>query len=306
MDDRVTLKDHLKKQGCEEALAELILQFEDVCGEIYMQLETSMVQYVQSSNSSGDEQLNLDLIADEILVKYLDKSDLVSCYCSEERPSETCFSKKAREHYVVAYDPLDGSSVVEAGLAVGTVIGIYKPGTNLIGATGRDQVAALYVLYGSPIKIVYTVCKGVHVFSRSPEGKMILEEENVQLKNKGDICAIGGFQNIFDIPGYHDALHYWIENHYKLRYSGSMTADLHNILKKRGGIYTYPRSKLRLLYECNPLGLIFEEAGGIATDGKMNVLDIPIASFEHKLPILIGSQEDVATTQKFLTTDSTD
>lgn len=270
--------------------------------KIYAALKEQKIEYSSSLNSSGETQLSHDLIADEILEKSLGESGKVSCFVSEERESDTCFISHEPDKLLVAFDPIDGSSVAGAGLAVGTSLGIYQGKNSFLECTGRDQVAAMYLLYGPRILLVYSVGEGVHLFAYNQKTKcFMLEQSDLTLKEEVKVCSIGSLQHSCDIPGFPDLILHWEREGFSQRYSGSMAADINGILYRGGGIFAYPSAKLRLLYECNPFAFLVEQAGGRARDmcGR-NILDLPIKSIDATSPILIGESGQVAAAEKLL------
>ena len=298
----MNLKQHLGKSGAFEDVQKVILAAAEAGKEIYQALKTQKIEYSLSKNISGERQLSHDLIADKILKKALEDSRSVSCFVSEERDTELCFVKHVPEKLLVAFDPIDGSSVAGAGLAVGTSLGIYRGAKNFLSITGRNQVAAMYLLYGPRVLLVYTVCKGVHLFVLNEKtGDFKLEQENIKIDEDAKVCGFGGMQKASQVAGFPALISYWEQENFTLRYSGSMTADVNGILKRGAGIFVYPAAKLRMLYECNPFALLVEEAGGSARDlcGR-DILDIPISAIDARSPILIGAKKEVEIAEKFL------
>ncbi len=298
----MNLAQHLQK-NCEcKDTQKTILAAASASIDIYQALKVQKIEYTHQENTSGETQLSHDLIADEILAKKLEATGSVSCFVSEERASEMCFIKHIPNKLVVAFDPIDGSSVASSGLAVGTSMGIYRGVRNFLEATGRHQVASVYFVYGPRIICVYSTGKGVHLFAYDEEAKQFnLEQENLKLKDGLKICGIGSLQKSDNIAGFTDLINHWGKEGFSLRYSGSMTADMNGILKRGGGIFAYPDSKLRLLYECNPFAFLIEQAGGKARDmcGR-DILDLPIKAIDDTSPILIGATKEVEAAEKFL------
>ena len=226
----------------------------------------------------------------------------VSCFVSEERESDVCFLTHEPEKLLVAFDPIDGSSVAGAGLAVGTSLGIYRGQDSFTNCTGRDQVAAMYLIYGPRILLVYSVGEGVHLFAYNEEKWIFeLEQEDIKLQDGVPICSIGSLQKSCDIKGFPDLILHWEKSKYGLRYSGSMAADMNGILYRGGGVFAYPASKLRLLYECNPFAFLIEQAGGKAVNMcGTAILDLPIKHIDATSPILIGDKANVEVAESFL------
>ena len=205
--------------------------------------------------------------------------------------------------YSVAYDPLDGSSLVDVNLAVGTIVSIYQ-GPELL-QPGRNQVAALYILYGPRVSLVYTVGDGVHEFTMNQLMEYTLSREDITMQPSGDIYSPGGQRNKY-VPGIEQYVQYLEGKGAKLRYSGGFVPDINQILMKGKGVFMYPmlqgvpNGKLRILYELNPMAFIIENAGGSASDGRRRILDIPPEGLDQRAPVFIGCKEDVAKAVEFL------
>jgi fructose-1,6-bisphosphatase I len=253
-------------------------------------------------NIYDEEQLALDKSADEILKNQLQHSGFVREYASEERDMVMQIGQ-GNEKYFITADPLDGSSLVETNLAIGTIIGIHKES---IFSDGRTTlVAAVYITYGPLITMVYSAGKGTHEFVLNREGEYVLSEENIQLKERGDIYSLGGLRRDWT-PEHLQYIEFLEKEGYKLRYSGGFVPDINQVLIKRGGIFTYPalkkspKGKLRLLFELQPMAFIIEQAGGEATDGRKDILSIKVEELNQRCPIYIGSRFEVEKAKDFL------
>jgi len=241
-------------------------------------------------------------VSDDILKNKLAHSGFVSHYASEELEDIVAIGK-GNEQYIVTADPLDGSSLVDTNLAIGTIIGIHRKS---IFDTGRNSmVAALYITYGPLITMIYSAGKGAHEFVLDREGEYVLSEENIRLKDKGSIFSPGGLRKDWTEPHlkFIDKLE---ADGYKLRYSGGFVPDINQVIIKRGGIFTYPalkkspNGKLRLLFELQPMAYIVEQAGGKATDGRKDILNVQVTSVNQRSPIYIGSATEVAMAGQYL------
>ncbi|OEK05421.1 class 1 fructose-bisphosphatase [Roseivirga misakiensis] len=256
-----------------------------------------------AENVQGEEQQNLDVAADIRFTRALKKGGEVAAIISEEA-EEIIDLQNPRSKYIVAIDPLDGSSNIDVNVSIGTIFSIYRRVSPLGGPVqmedvlqpGKDQVAAGYILYGSSTMFVYTTGKGVNGFTYEPSlGEYILSHQNMRIPENGSIYSINeGSFNSFP-EAVQDYVNTCKEREYSARYIGSLVADFHrNVLK--GGIYIYPSTakapngKLRLLYECNALALIAEEAGGAATDGKGRILEIEPSELHQRVPFFVGSK----------------
>jgi fructose-1,6-bisphosphatase I len=292
--ERVILEQHLA--GCEADLANLILRIGESCKKIKNGF-ASRQSCSDTENIYGEKQMALDKWADETLIADLRSSGLVKYLASEEQPEMLEFESAG--NLGVTLDPLDGSSLIGVNLAVGTIVGIYRG--NVL-APGNTMVGAMYVLYGPLTTLTYTVKKGVHEFVLGPEGKFVLQEENIRMP-EGKIYAPGAARK-----DYLDVHRKWIEalesEGYKVRFSGSFVADVHQILHK-GGVFTYPgyrgkeKGKLRLLFEGNPLGFIVTQAGGATSHGKGDMLAVKPESISQRIPIYIGGRKEIQLIEKF-------
>ena len=256
-----------------------------------------------TSNLYGEEQLALDVLSDRIIRKRLIHSGVVCNIASEEMDEIFQAQASADGLYSVAYDPLDGSSLVDVNLAVGTIVSIYR-GCDLL-QEGRNQVAALYILYGPRVSLVYTVGNGVHEFTMNNLMEYTLSRENITMKPSGDIYSPGGLRNKYS-EGVEKYVRYLEAKGSKLRYSGGFVPDINQVLMKGKGLFMYPalngspNGKLRLLFELNPMAFLLEHAGGAATDGKRRILDLKPEGLDQRAPIFIGCSEDVAKAMEFV------
>lgn len=259
-------------------------------------------------NSTDDVQHKLDVISDDVVASALAATGLVCAMASEENeglivPSDT----ELRGPYVVAYDPVDGSSNIDVAASIGTVFGIYRrvstgdgPGdlTDVL-QPGTGLIAAGYILYGSSTILAYSSGDGVHFFTLDPTfGEFLLTRDHVVEHGAAHVYSINeGNSSRWNEP---DVA--WVEHvkaaGYSGRYIGALVADFHRNLQK-GGIYAYPgdsripAGKLRLLFECAPLAYVAEQSGGAATDGRRRILELQPAKIHHQTPLYIGSQSEV-------------
>ncbi len=253
----------------------------------------------KTENSSGEEQLKLDVLSDKIIIEQLEYSELVACCASEEQDGLIHFPAP-RGKYTVAFDPLDGSSLVDANLTIGSIFGIWE-GCELVGKKGRDLIAAAYAIYGPRVELIVALKeKGVFIFEMNDVGEFMLTQKNLQLKELSKYFAPGNLRATAIKPKYLSLVEKYIAEGRTLRYSGGMVPDLHHILKKGEGIFTYPgcskhpNGKLRLAFECAPFAMIFEEAGGLALDVHgTNILDLELKEQHQRTTIFIGSKKEV-------------
>ena len=272
-----------------------------------------------ATNVHGEDVMKLDIFADDQLISALERSLITCMVISEENDGIVRLSSHGGK-YIVYLDPLDGSSNIDVNVSIGSIFSIYiresrfEPGIKEEDALqiGTRQVAAGYVLYGSSTTLAYTTGLGVSLFTLDPSiGEFILTNRAVKIPEHGCIYSINeGSYNSWN-KGLKKYIKYCqqedskTDRPYSARYIGSMVADIHRTLIK-GGIFIYPHSKrypsgkLRLMYECNPLSFIIEQAGGIAVDGEQRIMEIVPTSIHEQTPIYIGSKENVNILMDFL------
>jgi fructose-1,6-bisphosphatase I len=277
--------------------------------------------FTGDENVHGEKVKKLDIYAHEMMIKAMDHGGHLCVMASEEEediihiPQEFHIGK-----YVLLFDPLDGSSNIDANVSIGTIFSIYRrvspgnePGTmEDCLQQGLHQLAAGYIIYGSSTLFVYTAGNGVHGFTLDPSfGEFILSHPNIKTPKKSKIYSINEGNYLYWHQGLKKYIK-WLQDEdkatsrpYSARYIGSMVADIHRNLLY-GGIFMYPadsrnpNGKLRLMYECNPMAFLVEQAGGRASDGKRRILEVQPKSLHQRTPIFIGSEEDVMLVEKFL------
>ncbi|KQT17613.1 fructose 1,6-bisphosphatase [Chryseobacterium sp. Leaf404] len=278
-----------------------------------------------NQNIQGEEQQKLDVIANDIFITALSQREVVCGIASEENDDFIdikCGENGHLSKYVVLIDPLDGSSNIDVNVSVGTIFSIYRrvtePGTPVqledFLQKGVNQIAAGYVIYGSSTMIVYTTGNGVNGFTLDPSlGTYYLSHPNMRFPETGKIYSINEGNYIKFPQGVKNYLKYCQmeegDRPYTSRYIGSLVADFHrNMLK--GGIYIYPsygqspNGKLRLLYECNPMAFLAEQAGGKATDGFRRILEVEPTELHQRIPFFAGSIKMVEKAEEFMRIDS--
>lgn len=248
------------------------------------------IGYSQQENSSGETQLQLDIQCDLIIEEELSKIPSVHTIASEEKEHEMLINENGK--YFIAYDPLDGSSLVDVNLSVGSIFGIYE------GEWGaRNMVASCYVVYGPRVEMIFAQTKAKLFLLQGDEFEFVKE---IRLNEKGNLNAPGGTQQNW-APYHKEMVESFFAEGYRLRYSGGMVPDLHQILLKGGGLFSYPATsdrpdgKLRKLFEVYPFAFIFKIAGGDVTDG-MNE-DLMSLSHDHihgTSPCFFGSKYEIA------------
>ena len=328
----ITLNRHIIEE--ERKIPEATGQLSDLLGDIALackvvSLEVNRAGLIDILGLTGDENVQgeevkkLDIYANETLKNIMKIGGHACALCSEEEenfvPIDEVYSDYSHK-YIVHFDPLDGSSNIDANISIGTIFSIYKrlslsgPGTiEDCLQHGVKQIAAGYVVYGSSTIMVYTAGKGVHGFTLDPSvGEFLISYSNMMIPKKSSTYSVNegnyanwsvGMQKYIDYLKQPDKK---TGRPYSLRYVGSLVADFHRNLLY-GGIFLYTadnknkNGKLRLMYEANPLAFLVEQAGGLATDGKNRILDIHPASLHQRTPLIIGSEEDVLLAKKFLT-----
>lgn len=296
------LDSHLYKADVPDRLRHLVMYIARAGKYINHALQMGDMGATGTQNKSGDDQLALDVLTDKIIMENLDVCNIVSHVISEEQDDITiCECKENKEVYSVAYDPLDGSSLVETNLAIGSIFAIFE-GKGFIGRTGREMVAAINIVYGPRTTLMYTVGKGTHEFTLNDVGEFTLTAENITIKDSAKHFAPGNLRAGNKNAKYKKLVNHWMDEEYTLRYSGGMAADINHILKKGEGIFTYPpnppkypKGKLRLLFECNPFSFLMEQAGGASSNGEVDIMDIEVTELHQRTPIYIGSKEEVKT-----------
>jgi len=276
--------------------------------------------FTGENNVHGEKVKKLDIYAHEMLIKAMDHGGHFCVMASEEEEDIIHLPPHQKiGKYVLLFDPLDGSSNIDANISIGTIFSIYKRVSEGNGhgtledciQPGYKQVAAGYIVYGSSTILVYTTGQGVYGFTLDPAfGEFLLSHDEIKIPKQGRIYSLNE-GNYFSWPqGLKNYIKYLQANlfdgkPYQARYVGSMVADIHRTLLY-GGIFIYPgdkrnpKGKLRLMYECNPMSMIIEAGGGRSTDGKKRILEIQPESLHERTPIYIGSEEDVLLVEKFL------
>jgi fructose-1,6-bisphosphatase I len=279
-----------------------------------------------ATNVQGEEQMKLDVYADEMLINVLRYSNDCAGIASEENDNFIAFEDEysINSKYVVLFDPLDGSSNIDVNASIGTIFSIYRRVSPLGSPCtaedflqpGNRLMAAGYVIYGSSTMLVYATRLGVNGFTLEPSiGEFCLSHPDMKCPEMGKIYSLNQGNTRKYEKCMNDYLEYCMESNkedgrpYSHRYIGSMVADLHRTLIK-GGIFIYPgdqknpKGKLRLQYECNPMSFIIEAAGGASSDGHQRVLDIQPDELHQRVPIFIGSKHMVNKALEFVTSDS--
>lgn len=315
--DEFTLKQYLLFPSATGQLSSLLrdigLAAKRINAEINKAGLLDITGFAGTKNIQGEEVKKLDIFANEQLIKVLQNGISCAGAGSEENEGVLIFNTPQNNNskYIVLFDPLDGSDNIGNNISIGTIFGIYRrasaTGTPCTGADfiqkGLKQEAAGYILYGSSTMLVYATRQGVNGFTLDPNiGEFCLSHENIQCPKHGAVYSFN-FSNLYQYPeyirSYIDAHLSWNAHNpgsYTARYVGSMVADLHRTLLQ-GGIFMYPGTiekpggKLRMQYECNPFAFIFKMAGGKASNGFKEILDLQPAKLHERSPLFIGSAE---------------
>ena len=243
----------------------------------------------ENQNSTGDTQLKLDIASDIVIQKKFEQLNCIKQIVSEEQDNIIDINQDGK--YLIAYDPLDGSSLVDVNLSVGSIYGIYKN-----EFSGKNIVAAIYVVFGPRVEMVIADGRNVKMY-RLLDGEFKYIQD-IKLNQKGKLQAPGSTQQCW-YPYHKQMIDNFFANGYRLRYSGGMVPDLHQILLKGGGLFSYPgtsdkpKGKLRQLFEVFPFGFIYKQAGGDAIDGINDVLEVKTTHIHDTTPCFFGSIEEI-------------
>jgi len=276
----------------------------------------NLVGLAGETNVQGEEQKKLDVLSNDIMVNALRASGKTAVLVSEELEDAIIIEGRNRGKYCVVFDPLDGSSNIDAGVNIGTIFGIYQVRPDSKGSLsdvlrpGREMVAAGYTMYGSSANLVLSTGSGVNGYTLDAAlGEFILTHPDIQIPARGKIYSFNEGNSMY----FHPQVNAYLKSikfppsgksPYSARYIGSMVADVHRTLLY-GGIFGYPddkknkRGKLRLLYEAFPMAFLIEQAGGIATTGTRPILDITPTTIHERCPVFLGSKDDVMDLMKF-------
>ncbi len=273
------------------------------------------------TNIQGENQQKLDVLANEKFIQTLKNREIVCGIASEEEDhfiSINSFDENHQNKYVVLIDPLDGSSNIDVNVSVGTIFSIYRRVTP-VGTPvtledflqpGKNQIAAGYIIYGTSTMLVYTTGNGVNGFTLNPAlGTFYLSHPDMKYPETGKIYSVNEGNYIHFPQGVKDYIKYCQKEEgdrpYTSRYIGSLVSDFHRNMIK-GGIYMYPKSsmaekgKLRLLYECNPMAFLAEQADGKASDGFQRIMEIEPKELHERVPFFCGSRKMVEKVEEFI------
>ncbi|HFC3272306.1 TPA: class 1 fructose-bisphosphatase [Neisseria gonorrhoeae] len=308
------LPEHLQQNQLPEALGGVLLSVVSACTEINAKVRLGALAGVLgmagTGNIQGEDQKKLDVIANNIMIDTLKANPAVAGLASEEE--DTFVSAGENGRYLVLFDPLDGSSNIDVNISVGTIFSILaKPesalATESFLQTGRQQLAAGYVLYGPQTQLAFTFGHGVYVFTLNAENEFVLTKENPKVPESTKEFAINMSNRRHWLPPVQQYVDELLAGetgtrgkNYNMRWVASMVAEIHRILM-RGGVFMYLQDKrdpskpgkLRLMYEANPMALILEQAGASASNAYQAMLDIQPESLHQRVAVIMGSSEEV-------------
>jgi fructose-1,6-bisphosphatase I len=300
-------------------LYDIALAAKMIANKVRMAGLADIIGATEHENVQGEIQQKLDVLANDMIIKAMDHGGRLCAMASEEEPDIIQIPDNFRcGKYCLLFDPLDGSSNIDVNVPVGTIFSVVRKITR--GSRGemedmlqpgRRQVAAGYVIYGSSTMMVYTTGQGVHGFTLDPQiGEFLLSHPNIRIPEHGRYLSVNdSYEQVWDedvralmrryrgLDGVRDPM--------SVRYVGSLVADFHRNLLG-GGLFAYPaneknpRGKLRLLYEANPLAFIVEQAGGLASNGAIRILDVEATELHQRTPLYIGSKNDVIMADRML------
>jgi len=299
----VRLENFLARTGTDKHLTELILFFGNLAQTVKKGffIHTFRPQNTRKAkNIFGEKPRELDKYADSVFVDGLKKKRLAR-YLATEEQGQIIEIENPKNDFGIVIDPIDGSSLIDVNLTLGSIIGIYP---SCVLEKGSKMIGALYILYGPLTTLTFTVGNGVHEFAIDNNGQFTLRTQNLKISD-GKIYSPGALRKDY-LPAHEKWIKYLEQAGYTLRYSGCFVADIHQILHK-GGVFTYPgfkgreKGKIKLLFEANPMGKIIHEAGGSVSNGRSNILDITPRSIADTTPVYIGGKKEINSIQKLMT-----
>jgi fructose-1,6-bisphosphatase I len=305
-------------------LSELIVAAKIISREVNKAGLVDILGYAGRENIQGEQVQKLDEFANKTIIERMTHTGELCAMASEENPDIIAIPERfPKGNYVLIFDPLDGSSNIDVNVTIGTIFAIYRrvtsqpaePTLEDLLQKGSKQVASGYFIYGSSTMMVYTSGNGVNGFTLLPSiGEFLLSHENIKIPARGKTFSINeGYYNYWtnevkNIVNYFKTPDKKTNRPYTGRYVGSLVADFHRNLL-HGGIFMYPSDKkdpkkpfgkLRLMYECNPLAFVVEQAGGYSSTGLQSTLDVDPQELHQRVPLYIGSKEDVLIAEQFI------
>lgn len=271
-------------------MQELISFIKQAVLQISNELKFPDTSYEKSQNHTGDTQLKFDILSDKIIEKTLSKCPKIKALISEEKEEMLIINEEAE--FIVAYDPLDGSSLMDVNFAIGSIFAIYEKSPK-----ASNLKAAVYSIYGARLELV--ICEDIPKLYRLNQNNEFILVKELKMEQKGKINATGGTQKNWDLK-HATFIKSLFDEGYRLRYSGAMVSDIHQILLKGGGIFSYPatkdspQGKLRAFFEVFPLAFILEKAGGKTSNGQNNsLLELEFNDIHSTTPCFFGSNYEI-------------
>lgn len=271
-------------------MQELISFIKQAVLQISNELKFPDTSYEKSQNHTGDTQLKFDILSDKIIEKTLSKCPKIKALISEEKEEMLIINEGAE--FIVAYDPLDGSSLMDVNFAIGSIFAIYEKSPK-----ASNLKAAVYSIYGARLELV--ICEDIPKLYRLNQNNEFILVKELKMEQKGKINATGGTQKNWDLK-HATFIKSLFDEGYRLRYSGAMVSDIHQILLKGGGIFSYPatkdspQGKLRAFFEVFPLAFILEKAGGKTSNGQNNsLLELKFNDIHSTTPCFFGSNYEI-------------
>lgn len=294
----------LKSVGVDDDLSDLVFAIARAGKYVSHSVMHGETGYSDSNNNFGENQLKLDIISDDIFCSHLKSTELVSVFASEEQENLVKVSNNGR--FAVAFDPLDGSSIVNANFSVGSIFGIYE-GDQFLGKKGKDLLCSGYIIYGPITKLVVATHNGVYEFVENFIGEFVYKKEFKKLADSAKYFAPGNIRAAKENNNYKKLINKFMDDQLTLRYSGGMAPDIHMIFTKESGFFChlsdskYKNGKLRLLYECASFAFINDILGGLAVDENgENILEKEITHLHQTTSIIIGSKFTVEDSLRIL------
>lgn len=304
-----TLQSFLQEKVQDEQLQSVLVTLSESVKAISERISTAETCKAGTNNEYGEEQMALDILADKLIQEECEKNEQIGLIASEEQPDEIWLGDG---DFAVSYDPLDGSSLIDVNLAVGTIFGVYdlklrsdaNQDKSFVGLKGDDLEVSMIAVYGPRTTIVLAIDGEVNEFTLG-EDEFYLSKSELKV-GEGKMFSPGNLRACSENLKYLDLVTFWIRSEYTLRYSGGMVPDVNQILLKGKGIFSYPPyskypdGKLRLIFECAPMAFLMEKAGGAASDGYKRILEKTYEKIDQRTPIYIGSKEEVDRCSKYL------
>lgn len=300
-----SLNKYLFELGTDPKLRHLIMEIARASKYVAYAIRTGDLGKAGGSNIQGEEQLALDVLSDEIFCNILSESDLVASFASEEQDHSVEINGE-RGDFSVAFDPLDGSSLVDVNISVGSIFGVWA-GNGFLGKTGADMKCAGYFQYGPRTSFVLAIGGEISEFTLNDLGEYHRSKTDITIAKDAKIFAPGNLRAIQERPEYGRVLDHFLTTQKTLRYAGGMVPDINSIFMKGNGIFTYPshsqypNGKLRLMYECAPMAYLVMAAGGKAvTETGEPILSLECTDLHQRTSIFLGSENEVDATVKIL------